>query len=64
MNALIRSRLWRRATGTILVAAQIAEALAVTTYMHIIHMAPFFNRLPSDDQGYLKAAAAGRDVPL
>jgi hypothetical protein len=41
----------------ILIAAQIAEALAVTTYMHIIHMAPFFNRLPSDDQGYLKAAA-------
>jgi hypothetical protein len=41
----------------ILIAAQIAEALAVTTYMHIIHMAPFVNRLPSDDQGYLKAAA-------
>lgn len=40
----------------ILVAAQIAEALAVTTYMHIIHTAPFFNRLPEDDQGYLKAA--------
>jgi Ferritin-like domain len=40
----------------ILVAAQIAEALAVTTYMHIIHTAPFFKRLPEDDQGYLKAA--------
>jgi hypothetical protein len=40
----------------ILIAAQIAEALAVTTYMHIIHMAPFFKRLPLDDQGYLKAA--------
>ena len=40
----------------ILVAAQIAEALAVTTYMHIIHTAPFFKRLESDDQGYLKAA--------
>jgi Ferritin-like domain len=40
----------------ILVAAQIAEALAVTTYMHIIHTAPFFKRLASDDQGYLKAA--------
>jgi hypothetical protein len=40
----------------ILVAAQIAEALAVTTYMHIIHTAPFFKRLPLDDQGYLKAA--------
>jgi hypothetical protein len=40
----------------ILIAAEIAEALAVTTYMHIIHMAPFFKRLPPDDQGYLKAA--------
>jgi Ferritin-like domain len=40
----------------ILIAAQIAEALAVTTYMHIIHTAPFFKRLESDDQGYLKAA--------
>lgn len=40
----------------ILVAAEIAEALAVTTYMHIIHTAPFFKRLPPDDQGYLKAA--------
>lgn len=40
----------------ILVAAQIAEALAVTTYMNIIHTAPFFKRLPEDDQGYLKAA--------
>jgi hypothetical protein len=40
----------------ILVAAQIAEALAVTTYTHIIHTAPFFTRLASDDQGYLRAA--------
>ena len=40
----------------ILIAAQIAEALAVTTYMHIIHNAPFFKRLEADDQGYLKAA--------
>jgi hypothetical protein len=40
----------------ILVAAQIAEALAVTTYTHIIETAPFFTRLPSDDQGYLVAA--------
>jgi len=37
-------------------AAQIAEALAVTTYTNIIHNAPFFKRLESDDQGYLKAA--------
>jgi Ferritin-like domain len=40
----------------ILVAAEIAEALAVTTYTNIIDSAPFFTRLPSDDQGYLVAA--------
>jgi hypothetical protein len=40
----------------ILVAAEIAEALAVTTYSHIIEMAPVFGRLPSDDRGYLVAA--------
>jgi Ferritin-like domain len=40
----------------ILVAAEIAEALAVTTYSNIIHNAPFFGRLPNDDQGYLLAA--------
>lgn len=40
----------------ILVAAQIAEALAVTTYTTIIHAAPFFAHLAADDQGYLKAA--------
>ena len=40
----------------ILVAAQIAEALAVTTYTNIINLAPFFTRIPSDDQGYLMAA--------
>jgi hypothetical protein len=40
----------------ILGAAQIAEALAVTTYTNIINTAPFFTRLESDDQGYLKAA--------
>jgi uncharacterized membrane protein len=40
----------------ILVAAEIAEALAVTTYMNIINTAPFFDRIPSDDQGYLRAA--------
>lgn len=37
-------------------AAQIAEALAVTTYTNIIDHSPFFKRLPEDDQGYLKAA--------
>jgi Ferritin-like domain len=40
----------------ILGAAQIAEALAVTTYTNIINAAPFFKRLQSDDQGYLRAA--------
>lgn len=40
----------------ILIAAEIAEALAVTTYSNIINLAPFFTRLASDDQGYLMAA--------
>ena len=40
----------------ILIAAEIAEALAVTTYSNIINTAPFFGRLASDDQGYLQAA--------
>lgn len=40
----------------ILIAAEIAEALAVTTYTNIIENAPFFARLASDDQGYLRAA--------
>jgi Ferritin-like domain len=40
----------------ILVAAEIAEALAVTTYSNIINIAPFFQQIPSDDQGYLSAA--------
>jgi hypothetical protein len=40
----------------ILEAAQIAEALAVTTYTNIINTAPFFKNIPADDQDYLKAA--------
>src|SRR6478735_421104 len=40
----------------ILGAAQIAEALAVTTYTNIINTAPFFAHLEADDQGYLRAA--------
>jgi hypothetical protein len=40
----------------ILIAAEIAEALAVTTYSNIIDVAPFFTHLAEDDQGYLKAA--------
>jgi Ferritin-like domain len=40
----------------ILVAAQIAEALAVTTYSNIINISPFFQQIPDDDQGYLIGA--------
>jgi hypothetical protein len=40
----------------ILIAAEIAEALAVTTYSNIINTSPFFAHLEDDDQGYLKAA--------
>lgn len=46
----------RKSDRDILVAAEIAEALAVTTYSNIINVAPFFTRLASDDQGYLQAA--------
>jgi hypothetical protein len=46
----------RKRDRDILVAAQIAEALAVTTYTNIIDLSPFFTRLPNDDQGYLLAA--------
>jgi len=40
----------------IIVAAEIAEALAVTTYMNIINNSPFYTRLPAADQSYLTAA--------
>jgi Ferritin-like domain len=46
----------KRRDKDILVAAEIAEALAVTTYTNIIDGSPFFTRLPEDDQGYLVAA--------
>ena len=46
----------RKGDKAILIAAEIAEALAVTTYTNIINMAPFFPDIPLDDQGYLKAA--------
>jgi hypothetical protein len=46
----------KKGDRAILVAAEIAEALAVTTYTNIIDTAPFFARLASDDQGYLQAA--------
>lgn len=45
-----------RGDRDILIAAEIAEALAVTTYSNIIDKAPFFTTLASDDQGYLFAA--------
>ena len=62
LEALIPSFAAAKAGGVtkgdlaIIGAAQIAEALAVTTYTNIIRTAPFFRRLASDDQGYLKAA--------
>ena len=40
----------------ILIAAQVAEALAVTTYSNIIDISPFFKTIPDDDQGYLIGA--------
>jgi len=45
-----------KADRNILVAAQIAEAVAVTTYSNIIESSPFFKHIPNDDQGYLIAA--------
>src|SRR5689334_21248701 len=45
-----------RGDRNILIAAEIAEALAVTTYTNIINNAPFFPLLAHDDQGYLQAA--------
>jgi hypothetical protein len=41
---------------SILIAAEIAEAIAVTTYSHIIQHSPFFKRIPDDDQAYVEAA--------
>ena len=40
----------------ILIAAEIPEALPVTTYMNIINGATFFTRLSATDQSYLSAA--------
>jgi len=62
LEALVPSLASARKSGVtkgdfaIIVAAQIAEALAVTTYTNIINTAPFFSRLAADDQGYLRAA--------
>jgi hypothetical protein len=50
------SRELTRGDRNILIAAEIAEALAVTTYTNIINLAPFFPLLAADDQGYLEAA--------
>jgi hypothetical protein len=46
----------------ILIAAQIAEALAVTTYFTLLETAPFVGGLPPDDQNYL-AAALQEEMP-
>ena len=40
----------------ILGAAEIAEALAVTTYSNIVYTPGWFSRLPASDQGYFYAA--------
>jgi len=40
----------------IIIAAEIAEALAVTTYSNIINTSPFFGGLSINDQEYLTAA--------
>jgi hypothetical protein len=40
----------------IIIAAEIAEALAVTTYSNIINTSPFFSGLSENDQVYLTAA--------
>jgi hypothetical protein len=52
----IKSNTLKGSDREILVAAEIAEALAVTTYTNIINIAPFFARIPADDQGYLVGA--------
>jgi ferritin-like protein len=46
----------RKGDRDILIAAEIAEALAVTTYTNIIHRALFFKHLASDDKRYLRSA--------
>jgi hypothetical protein len=46
----------KKSDRDILIAAQIAEAVAVTTYSNIIDSSPFFKNIPNDDQGYLIAA--------
>src|SRR5580692_6830268 len=52
----IKSKGLKGSDREILVAAEIAEALAVTTYTNIINLAPFFANIPADDQGYLMGA--------
>ena len=51
-----KSKGLKNSDRNILIAAEIAEALAVTTYSNIINTSPFFARIPSDDQGYLEGA--------
>jgi hypothetical protein len=55
-DAALKSKGLKKSDRNILIAAQIAEAVAVTTYSNIINTAPFFARIPSDDQGYLAGA--------
>src|SRR5580692_5165973 len=55
-DAALKSKGLKKSDRNILIAAQIAEAVAVTTYSNIINTAPFFARIPTDDQGYLAGA--------
>jgi hypothetical protein len=48
----------------ILIAAQIAEAMTVTTYSNIINIAQLLYTACLDDQGYSHGGKAGGDVAL
>ena len=54
----------RRSDRDILVAAEIAEALAVTTYSNIINSSPFFKAAPRRRPGLPQRRRPGRDVAL
>ena len=54
----------KKGDRAILVAAEIAEALAVTTYSNIINTSPFFKAMPDRRSRLPRRRAPGRDVPL
>ena len=55
-NPSVRYNAMTSADIAIMIAAEIAEALAVTTYTNIINTSPFFGGLSANDQVYLTAA--------